>query len=282
MTDAPKKPALHHSMLATLSKCGMQVYYRWVEGIKIPPSFALHVGSAVHRAAELDLRRKMETGAQAHLVEVIERARDSLGAAVEGDGVLLSPEEKTVGIKALVAEAQDEAASLARLHHGELTPILAPVAVEKKMRLELVGFPFDLEGTVDVQEVGAIWDLKTSSRAPGVNDAEGHPQLETYAMMLDRHGEKADSIGLNTLVKSKSGKPKLARVSAPAPKVYDHVLKRIEAAAHTIQAGAFYPADPTGPSGWVCTEKFCGYWNICPFGRARRVSVSMSTEGESR
>jgi len=274
------KPALHHSMLATLSKCGMQVYYRWVENIKIPPSFALHVGSAVHRAAELDLRRKMETGQQAHLAEVVDRARDSLGLAVEGDGVLLSPEEKTVGIKTLVAEAQDEAASLARLHHAELTPVLAPIAVEKKMRLELGGFPFDLEGTVDVQETKAIFDLKTASRAPGESDAEGHPQLETYAMMLSKHGETAETIGLNTLVKSKTGKPKLARVTARAPRVYDHVVRRIEAAAHTIQAGAFYPADPTGPSGWVCTEKFCGYWNLCPFGRARRVSVSMSTNEE--
>ena len=86
MNETPK-PALHHSMLATLSKCGMQVYYRWVENIKIPPSFALHVGSAVHRAAELDLRRKMETGQQAHLAEVVDRASYLLDARNRADDV---------------------------------------------------------------------------------------------------------------------------------------------------------------------------------------------------
>lgn len=268
------KSALHHSMLSTLSKCGLQVYYRWVEGIKVPPGFALHVGSAVHRAAELDLVRKMTTGSPAPREEVVTKARESLALAVEGDGVMLEPEEKSVGLPKLIADAQDKAGDLARLHNAELTPALNPLHVERKMRLELTGYPFDLEGTVDVQEAGRIWDLKTASRAPAADAADGNPQLDTYAMLLSFHDPAPlATVGLNTLVKSEKGAPKLVRVSSPAPTQFGHVLRRVEAAAQVLQTGAFYPADPTGPSGWVCTPKFCGYYDRCPFGAARRVSV---------
>lgn len=282
MADTPKS-ALHHSMLSTLSKCGMQVYYRWVEGIKVPPGFALHVGSAVHRAAEVDLLRKMQTGSPAPREEVVAKARESLALAVEGDGVMLEPDEKTVGLPKLIADAQDKAGDLARLHNAELTPALAPIYVERKMRLELEGYPFDLEGTVDVQETGRIWDLKTAARAPSEDAAEGNPQLDTYAMLLSFHDRTPlTTVGLNTLVKSEKGSPKLVRVSSPAPTSFDHVLRRVEAAANVLQTGAFYPADPTGPSGWVCTPKFCGYYDRCPFGAARRVSIPVKESSNAK
>lgn len=277
----PPKPAIHTSLLSTLSKCGLQVQFRWLDGIKVPPGFAAHVGSAVHRAAELDLRHKMAKGSPAPTEAVVTRAREALKAVVEGEGVLLDDEEKTVGMPTLIAKAQDEASSLAMAHNRSLTPVLTPIHVERPLRLELKGFDYDLEGTVDVQEDGAIWDLKTASRAPDEDAASGHPQLDTYAMLLSLHEQTPlKTVGLNTLVKSKTKLPNVVRTSAPAPRSFGAIIGRIERAAHVLKTGAFYPVDPTGPSAWVCTPKFCGYYDRCPFGAARRkqFAVKESTD----
>ena len=53
---------LSPTKLGMLERCGLQYEFRYVKGLKLPPSSPLIVGSAAHRAAELDLKRKMEAG----------------------------------------------------------------------------------------------------------------------------------------------------------------------------------------------------------------------------
>lgn len=266
------KPAFHHSMLTMLSKCGMQFYYRYIEGRKSPPGVALIVGTAVHRACELDLLHKMETGQPAPVAEVKQKAAEALDATWLGEEPLLDDEERSRGVGLVRAEAKDEAVTLSALANKELTPILNPIALEHKIRLDLGSFPFDLEGTVDVIEANAIRDRKTAAKSPSEGDADGNPQLELYTLMrLKETGQQVDTIALDVLVKTKT--PKVVTVKAPAPRNFEPTKRRLEMAAKVVESGAFYPADPTGPSGWVCTQKWCGYFDICPFGRARKVQI---------
>lgn len=264
------KPAFHHSMLTTLSRCGMQFYWRYVEGRKAPPGVAMVIGTAVHRACELDLAHKMETGAPAPIEEVKQKASDALDATWLGEEPMLDEEEKELGAAVVRARAKDEAISLSAVANRELTPRLNPVALEHKIRLDLGAFPFDLEGTVDVIEEHTIRDRKTAARSPAEGDADGNPQLELYTLMrLKETGQRIDTIALDVLVKNKT--PKAVTVTAPAPRNFDATKKRLEMAAKVVETGAYYPADPTGPSGWVCTARFCGFFDVCPFGRARKV-----------
>ncbi|MDP9135239.1 MAG: PD-(D/E)XK nuclease family protein [Actinomycetota bacterium] len=271
MSETATKPALHYSTLATLSRCGMQAYHRYVEGRISPPGVALIVGKAVHQASEADLVSKMETGALLPEGAVEELAAEALDATWEGEEPLLSDEDRERGVAVVRGEAKDEAVSLSKLHHDEVAPALAPIAVERRLRLELVGFDYDLEGTIDVEEADTIRDRKTSSRAPAEDEAVGHPQLETYAMMrkvID--GRDTKEVALDYLIKS-TKKPRAVTVKARAPREFTSILRRIEAASRVFQSGAFYPVDPTGPSGWVCTPRFCGYFATCPYGARRKV-----------
>jgi hypothetical protein len=262
------KPALHHSVLATLSKCGLQAMYRYVEGKKSPPGIALIVGTATHRAAEHSLRAKMATGHSASIEEVKEIAAKVVEDEWSSD-IVLDEEEKTIGAAILKGEAKDDAVSLSVLHVMECEPHLNPIAVERKMRLELPGYPFDLEGTIDVEESAGIRDRKTSSKSPTGSEVVGNVQLDFYSMMRAVIDKKpAEYVALDYLVKSRQ--PKYVEVKAPAAISFEHVVRRVELAAHVFQTGAFYPVDPSGPSGWVCAPKWCGYYNECPFGARRR------------
>lgn len=273
------RPALHYSVLSMLSKCGMQAYYRYFEGIKAPPGVALHVGTAVHKAAQDDLTAKLTTGQLLPEEAVMERAGEALEANWLGEGVILDDEEESLGESVVRGEAKDEAIALSVLYHRDIAPKLKLVAVERKMRLDLPGFPFDLEGAIDVETPDTIRDRKTSKKSPSGNEAFGNPQLDTYAMMqsvIDKTPPKA--VALDFLVKLKTA-PKSVVVPGPAPSDFGPIIQRIERAANVFEKGTFYPVDPTGPSGWVCTKKWCGYFDRCPFGRRRVKQVAMSTEG---
>jgi hypothetical protein len=266
------KPAFHHSMLSMLSKCGMQFYYRYIEGKKSPPGVAMIIGTAVHKACELDLRHKMETGQPAPLDAVKQKAGEALEATWIGEEPMLDEDEKALGKARVRGIAKDEAVALSALANRELTPVLQPIAVEHKIRLEIGGFPFDLEGTIDVLEEHTLRDRKTASKSPSGDEADGNPQHELYHLMRFKEtGQRIDTYALDYLVKNKT--QKAVSVTAPAAGSFDPIKKRLELAAKVVETGAFYPADPTGPSGWVCTQKWCGYWNVCPFGRARKVQV---------
>jgi len=283
MTETPDryaallpKPALHHSMLAMLSKCGEMVRFRYIEGIIAPPGIALLVGTAVHKAAEDDLKNKMAFGTGLPLEKVKERAKEAFNQAWDKEGVALSDEEKTQGEAVVRGAGIDESVELSALHSVKITPIRKPTHVERKLRLVLDGFPFDIEGTIDVQEGDdTILDRKTSSKSPSGGEAEGNPQLDTYALMkrvVD--GTPVKRVGLDYLVKTTT--PKAVTVYAPAPAAFDSIVARVERAAKVLESGAFYPVDPTGPSGWVCQPKWCGYYDRCAFGRARRKSIPLS------
>lgn len=276
MTTTQSRPALHYSVLSMLSKCGMQAYYRYVEGIKAPPGVALHIGTAVHKATEADLRSKMQTGKLLDVDEVRETAGAALEANWLGEGVLLDDDEQKLGEAIVRGEAKDDAIALSVLYHRDLAPKLEPIAVERKMRLDLPGFPFDLEGAIDVETTRTIRDRKTSGKSPSGNEATGNPQLDTYAMMqsvIDKTPPK--EVALDFLVKLKT--PKAVVVPGPAPSDFAPIIERIERAAVVFEKGAFYPVDPTGPSAWVCTKKWCGYFDRCPFGQRRVKQVAMSS-----
>lgn len=266
------KSAIHHSMLSMLSKCGEMARFRYVEGRRSPPGVAMIVGTAVHKAAELDLVRKMETGAGAPREEVMQAAAESLDTTWSTEEPMLDDEERSRGASTVKAEAKDQAVSLSALHSDELTPKIQPIAIERRMRLVLDGYPYDIEGTIDVEEADTIRDRKTAAKSPTGNEANGNPQLDLYSMMREViDGKPVKHVALDYLVKLKT--PKAVVVRAPAPTSHEATLRRIEAAVKVMETGAFYPVDPTGPSGWVCSEKWCGYFDICAFGRARKRSI---------
>lgn len=272
------KPAIHYSVLSMLSKCGMQAYYRYVEGIKAPPGVALVIGTAVHRATDADLISKMHTGELLPADEIAQKAAEALDATWNGEDVHLDEEEVARGRDVVRGEAKDTAVALAGVYHTEIAPKLQPIAVERKMRLELIGFPFDLEGSIDVETKEWIRDRKTSGKSPTGTEAIGNPQLDTYSLMQSQiDGTPPKKVALDFMVKLKT--PKAVVVAGPAATDFDSIIRRIELAANVFDKGTFYPVDPSGPSAWVCTRKWCGYFDRCPFGARRVKTVSMTTTG---
>jgi len=243
-----------------LYRCPYQYEQRYIKGAIRLPGVAMITGTGVHRAVEADLSHKIEAGELLAAEAVADLARDAVVAEwdrgvevnVDRDG---TPDEAKAG-------AIDRAVSLASLHHSDLAPSLEPISVERRWKLDLEGYPYDLAGMIDIEEADAIRDTKTAARSPAKTAADDSLQLTTYAVAIKYcNGVLPSRLCLDHLVSLKT--PKV--VTLETTRTERHVelfLRRLEVAMRQLEAGVFPPTDP---SNWWCGERFCGYYADCPY-----------------
>ena len=267
--EPDRKPALSATSLGMLTRCGMQWKFRYVDGIKAPPSVALTVGKGTHEAVRRNLTAKLENGELLTEEEVTELARDRTLIEWDANEPVLQ-EDETQGA------AVDQAVALARVHHAELAPLIQPVALERAWRVEIEDSTHDLMGYIDIEEAGGrIRDTKTKKKTPSQAEVDRSIQLTLYALgkyVVD--GEAPSELTIDALLKTKQ--PSTAVITTHrGPDDFAAVLQRHQAATALINAGTFIP---TSPDNWWCSQKFCGYWDRCPFGAGGRIGVREDTE----
>lgn len=274
------KKHLSPSALSMLSKCGVQYAFRYLEGKKIPPAAAMIAGTAVDKAANADLTSKMVLGELEPEEKLLSIARDTVHEEWGKEGVQLSKEEREVGEKIIKGMVVDKAVALASLHHVQVAPVIEPIAVQRRFRVPLDDFPFDLVGVIDVQEAAAVRDLKTAGKSPSKDAAENSDQLTFYGLGVSAlDGAAPEKLVLDTLVYTPAGNTSIVTLETKRSNAdYQVQMNRIERAAEVIEAGHFMPARP---DDWWCSEKWCGYHSICPYVR-QPVQIAVTKEGTEK
>lgn len=271
MPETAIKPQLHASQLSTLAKCGEQYRRRYIEGEIIPPSSALLIGTATHRSVEANLRNKVRTGGTLLPIEEVKAAAaDAFNKEWDNGGVRLEEKELSEGANAVKGKSIDLAVALATVHAEELAPHIEPISenhIERRFVVELVGYPFDLAGMIDIQEATRIRDTKTAGKTLTQADADGSEQLTMYALghhVID-NAPLPIEVALDALVKTKVPKAVTVMSSRNTDQV-QRLLRRIERAAEVIDKGTFMPAQA---DSWICSKTWCGYAETCPFWSGR-------------
>jgi RecB family exonuclease len=258
---------LSPSKINTFERCQLQYKFRYLDNLRKPPGVAAAIGTATHTAIEGNLRSKMDTGALLPLEAVQQAARDTLENTWAG-GVQLDADEP-----ADKGEAADQAVALATLHHKEIAPTIAPIALERPFGVDACD-GVKLTGHIDVQEADAITDNKTIGKTPSVIKGDHLNQVKLYAIgALANDGVLPASVRVDYLVKTKT--PKAVRLSEPMTRdSAQNALNRLKLQARVIkratETGDFLPAPA---DGWACSDKWCGYFAECPFGKAARTGA---------
>lgn len=274
-TEATRKPQLHFSGLDLLWKCGIAFEFRHIQKLRMPPSSAVHVGKGVDQAANSNLTSKIETEQLLPTEEVLDIARDTVRFSFQEEGALLMPDEPNE--KTACDFAVDKAVRLTKAHATVLAPTLRPKRVQAKWTVEVPGFPFDLVGTRDLDEIdGTIRDLKTSAKSPNKNAAYTSDQGTMYALSkwVVEKLQPPIRFVLDTIV-DLTRETKISQLESVRTKDdFQVMLNRVENAARVLEAGAFVPARQTD---WWCSQKYCSYHAICPYFR-RPVTVAAGDE----
>lgn len=256
---------LSPSRINTFERCQLQYMYRYLEDRIKPPGVAAAIGTSTHKAIELDMRAKLEEGELLPDDVIKDAARDAL----ENQWSAGVQQDKDKKIKK--GEAIDTVVGLASLHHGDVAPDIEPTYVERAFGVN-ISDEIVLTGHIDVQIANGIIDTKTIKSTPSSMNGGHFTQAQLYAVgAMVNDGKLPENIRIDYLVKNK--KPKYvsheAKVTEETAQVaLDRVTLTSRVIAKAIESGDFLPA----PSdSWVCTEKWCGYWNECPFGAKKQV-----------
>ena len=280
-----QKPRLHQSGLNMLSRCGMQYFYRYVEKIIARPAVVMIEGTAVHDVIHEDLAFKRDRNELLPDEHIKDLAAERLRINWLAEEPRLDEEEAKLGERNVKGMAIDRTVKLASLHHTRLAPVIRPLHLERIFVLELEGYPVDLGGMIDIQEVNAtIRDSKTTSKTPTQAIADDSVQIDMYhyaaTELAKEYNEPPPTrIFLDFMVGQKKGCYQESFETFRDETDHLRLFERIEAACRVIDAGAFMPVDA---DHWVCSKKWCGYFDKCPFGARRRKQFGQAgTEKEA-
>lgn len=254
--------------------CQLQFQYRYLDGDIRPPGVALLVGSTVHKAAEVNLLAKRDHGAPLETSAVADLAALEFDRRWSAEPeVALDEDERTVGVAAVKGKAKDQSIALATVHATDLVPKLSPLHVERAVRVAVPGLRNELEGTFDLQTRDRkLHDLKTSGKKLGADAITDSVQMRLYSL-LSEIADGAPPAGLALDVVQKNKTPLAYIVESPTFSSSKPILDMISRMERGLESGIFQPTDP---GHWRCQPSYCGWWDTCPFGRAARVTVSMS------
>lgn len=257
------KPQLHWSHISMFTKCAEQYRRRYILGEKFPPGSGAACGTGMHKGAELDLTRKIETGQLAATEEVTEAARDAVVKTFDSpEGVTFTEDEQAEGVGKVKAKAIDAAVSCASTHHSGLAPLANPLQVERKWVLDIDNFPFGLAGTIDCDEGDIVWDWKTAAKTPPADEAKNSGQITMYSLAKFAHDKVIPTFRLGYVVKTKTPKV-VVQETRRTREDFQPLIRAMERIAEAIDKEIFPFSAWMAPRPWWCHPNWCGYYNTC-------------------
>ena len=239
------------SQINTYLRCPAQYFFRYVRGIKIPPSSALTRGKCVHAGVEHNYRQKIESRQDVSVNEVTEYVAAEFEALQ--DETQFEPDE-------VPGQVKDVTVTLAKTYHVELAPKIQPILVEQEILLPIEPYGILLKGYVDLVD-DKLWvrDTKTSMRSPAAAEIDKSLQLSAYAYSLQKiTGEMPRGVALDYVVATKE--PKV--VTLEGTRNQQQINRFVNTAARVgraISEGCFYPSE----HNFLCSPEKCGYWELC-------------------
>lgn len=259
---------LSYSHISLLHDCGIAFENRYIKNIQTPKGLSAVVGTAVDASVNADLSEKMRTGSLLPLGDLIDIAIGRVKEQFALQNVVI--QESHSGWMLSRAGAMAAAVDMAEHHHEFVAPLITPTRIQRYWETTRNGV--DLCGYLDIQEDNSVRDTKTSYKSPYLNDANESKQLTMYAMAIEAlDGKMPESVHLDYIVKTPArGEMKYVRLSSTR-KASDLVVldSWVGAAKKTLDTGSFKPAEW---GHWMCSKKWCGYWQTCPSAQGRAIA----------
>lgn len=229
-------------------RCPLQYFFRYVCGLKIPPTGELTLGRTVHETLKDNYHQKITSHRDLPLSHVTDifgshwerQIQETMFSDGQDPGTL-----KDQGVRLLTA------------YHQKVAPAVQPVEVEKEFLLETGATELPLKGYIDlVDDQRCIIDHKTSKSSFPQNSAQRDIQLTAYAMAYRAmSGQDEKGVRLDVMVRTKQ--PRIQQLRATRTQAdIDRFLRLAEKVEQGIKTGIFYPSE-----NYMCG--ICGYGEMC-------------------
>lgn len=240
------------SQINMYQRCPKQYEYRYIDGIKSPPTIALKEGSTHHDVME------------AVGVEFMKKRIVPVKTRIEMFCDLFSTHKKDIDKKEWAMSGCSPSDVLNRgalliedyyaFERDNLKHIRPASQPEEKFEILIGGVP--VLGFIDTTTLGlGVIDYKVVSKCKSQSETDHDLQLTIYSAV-----KKNPLVGFMCFVKSKTPKVQLVQ-SRRSQKDFRYSKLLVSSVADAIKKGAFPLCSPTG--NYLCNERWCGYWKMC-------------------
>lgn len=233
---------LSPSRLNCWLRCPLAFQYRYVEGMRTPPTESLFLGKAVHVGLESYYRHR-HLGMALSCDAVVDRLFHGWAHLVDDEGMQFDTANSELA-------CQRQAAELIAAYLRHADPDETPLAVEVSLQVPLVdpstdedlGMP--LLGILDLVLADAsgpaIIDFKTTSRSSPPLDRLHEIQLTAYAWLF-RHTTSAQegSLQIRSLVKTKTPKIEIHTYPPRTDNHFHRFFAVVRAYLDAVDSGQF-------------------------------------------
>lgn len=271
------KKTLRPSSIGSFINCQWQWYNVFILGKNTIPGARAHLGTGIHKAAEVLWLDAMEHGKKDLNVS---KATD---AAFEEYKEICKQQPPEFGddnpstIEKLVIEG-------AKSFINDIAPsVEIPEAVEKRYTVEIDNKIFDkISGSLDYVGKNSIHDIKTTKKKPVMSNYTF--QQGTYALLREANGEQVDEIKIQAVVLKDPTKKTEASAHGlvmdliedstnpflslePIKNQSRYIINNILAKSNVYAQDIVSPdVIFTGnPKSFLCSNKFCSLYNECPW-----------------
>ncbi len=241
-----------YSQVNMMLRCGLQYYFRYLRGIKIPPSGALTVGRSFDDAANFNYEQKLSSGKdepEGVLTDVFAETFEKLRHETDWQEGENPDQVKSQGV------------GLVKCFRNDVAPSVQPMLVQQDLFVGFEGEDFKFRVILDLVDAGnAVIDNKTAGRSYNQQAVDEDLQLTAQSFAFrSEYGVEESELGFDAVIKNKT--PKAQRIRTKRT-TQDHLrlLRYIAQVDQAIKKRVFLPA---APGHWACSPKYCGYWDIC-------------------
>jgi len=241
---------LEHLSYSSISKyvlCARNWRFKYLDQIPAPKSTSLLFGGAFHETIEYHVAN------QGNIIETW--ATNWEIALAESDGQIDWQDETPESLCNLGTRM---------LTHKDILPVinsLRPLEIEKRVELQVPGVPIPVVGFIDmIESDGVTCDFKTSSRSWSQSKAQDELQPIFYLAALNQLGiEHCWKFRHYVFTKTKTPKIEIWETQR-SPREALWLFELIKDVWDAIQKDIF---PTTGVGSFLCSAKYCEYWDIC-------------------
>src|SRR5437879_7335485 len=117
MNDKPIR--LSATRISMYLRCARQYYFRYIEGLKVPPSSAMKLSGVGHSVIEHNYRQKVATLKDLPLDEMTDRYATEWKDGLEREPVVFEQDETPEGVR-------DQGILAVKAHHLTIAPAVMP------------------------------------------------------------------------------------------------------------------------------------------------------------
>jgi len=275
MTEPSATLEVRQSALNDFELCGEMFRRKHIEKEPAYPGTAALRGGAVHVGAQKNHEHKKAQGQDLPKKEIIDIAIAGFEEKKAKEGFRLTPDELSVGASPVLARTVESVQTLTGLYADRVAPAMKPDLIEQEAKITLPnGVVFG--GRLDLSTTdNRIKDLKTSGRSKSQKDIDESLQGTQYWLLYTKlKGHEPAGFDLEVLVDLKT--PKAQHLESTRTKKDVQVLiNRANIMLRSVQAGLFAPA---GVGSWICSPKWCPFWDTCPFVNSERMAAAAKLE----